>query len=290
MSITHDARRPITGVILGTAAYMTPEQAKGRAADARCDIWAFGCVVYEMLTGKPAFAGDTVVETLGAILKSEPDWRALPRKTPPAILSLLQRCLQKDRNRRTRDIADARFQIEEATTARPRVQSRLPYRRGEAANDWWMAVTLALVSVAALSLKYSRQAPDDLPEMRLEIATPPGADLSYFAISPDGRALVYQATVDGKNQLWLRRLDSETPQPLAGTDAAQRPFWSPDSQSVGVFADGQLKRIDDGEARAEPGALADNLRRYVGCRGNHPLYADLHRTAVSRAGHSVGRS
>ena len=130
------ASATIPGVILGTAAYMSPEQAKARAADARSDIWAFGCVLYEMLAGRPAFAGDTVVEILGAILKSEPDWHALPRETPPAVLSLLKRCLQKDRNRRMRDVADARFQIEEATTSGPRSGPLRPYRRGEAANDW----------------------------------------------------------------------------------------------------------------------------------------------------------
>jgi serine/threonine protein kinase/Tol biopolymer transport system component len=233
------------GVILGTAAYMSPEQAKGRAVDARCDIWAFGCVVYEMLAGAPAFACDTVVETLGAILKSEPDWRALPSTTPPAILSLLQRCLQKDRNRRTRDIADARFQIEEAPNqqpASPVAPAVLP--RSSRERLLWVAATLVLASALALSLRYAPGASHDVPEMRLEIGTPQGADLSFFAISPDARALVYQATVEGKNQLWLRRLDSETPQPLVGTDGAVRPFWSADSRSVGFFADGQLKRID----------------------------------------------
>jgi Tol biopolymer transport system component len=232
------------GVILGTAAYMSPKQAKGRAADARCDIWAFGCVVFEMLAGKPAFTGDTVVETLGAILKSEPDWRALPHSTPPAVLSLLQRCLQKDRNRRTRDIADARFQIEEASNQPVSSVAAAVSPRSSRERLLWVAATLVLVSALALSLVYARSAPDDRPEMRLEIGTPPGADLSGFAISPDGRALVYQATVEGKSQLWLRRLDSETPQPLAGTDGGVRPFWSADNASVGFFADGQLKRID----------------------------------------------
>ena len=123
------------GMILGTAAYMSPEQAKGRATDARSDIWAFGCVLYEMLAGKPAFAGDTVVEILGDILKSDPDWRALAPETPPAVVSLLKRCLQKDRNRRMRDVADARFQIEEAASE-ARLRSLRACRRGEAANGW----------------------------------------------------------------------------------------------------------------------------------------------------------
>ncbi|HET9362004.1 MAG TPA: protein kinase [Vicinamibacterales bacterium] len=233
-----------TGMILGTASYMSPEQAKGRAADARSDIWAFGCVLYEMLSGKPAFDGDTVVETLGAILKSEPDWRALPQTTPPAVLSLLKRCLQKDRDRRTRDIADARFQIEEAPNEPASPVASTPLRSSRE-RLLWSALTLVLAgALAALGITYARSAPADLPEMRLEIGTPPGASLDGFAISPDGRALVYQATVQGKNQLWLRPLDSETAQPLAGTENGLRPFWSPDSRSVGFFAGGQLKRID----------------------------------------------
>ena len=211
------ASATIPGVILGTAAYMSPEQAKARAADARSDIWAFGCVLYEMLAGRPAFAGDTVVEILGAILKSEPDWQALPQETPPAVVSLLKRCLQKDRNRRMRDVADARFQIEEATTNEPagRAASTVPPRRSRERLAW-IAVTLALASVAALSIGYPRRATTAAPEMRLEIVTPPGADVSGFAISPNGRALVFQATVDGKIQLWLRPLDSETARPLGG--------------------------------------------------------------------------
>ena len=136
------ATATIPGVILGTAAYMSPEQAKARAADARSDIWAFGCVLYEMLAGRLAFAGDTVVEILGAILKSEPDWHALPPETPPAVLSLLKRCLQKDRSRRMRDVADARFQIEEAATSAPagRAASTVPPRRSRERLAW-IAVT-----------------------------------------------------------------------------------------------------------------------------------------------------
>ena len=239
------ASATIPGVILGTAAYMSPEQAKARAADARSDIWAFGCVLYEMLVGTPAFAGDTVVEILGAILKSEPDWLALPLETPPAVLSLLKRCLQKDRNRRMRDVADARFQIEEAMTSAPAslAASAVPPRRSRERLAW-IAVTLALAGVAALGVGYPRNAPTVAPEMRLQIVTPPGADVSGFAISPDGRTLVFQAAVDGKSQLWLRPLDSEAARPLAGTDGGAFPFWSPDNQSVAFFAGGQLKRID----------------------------------------------
>ena len=168
----------------------------------------------------------------------------MPPETPPAVVSLLKRCLQKDRNRRMRDIADARFQIEEAAgEAAAPVASSVPPRRSRERLAW-IAVTFALVSVAAVSIGYPRRATTVAPEMRLEIVTPPGADPAGFAMSPDGRALVFQATVEGKNQLWIRPLDSEVARPLAGTEGASFPFWSPNNESVGFFAGGQLKRID----------------------------------------------
>jgi Tol biopolymer transport system component len=233
------------GVILGTAAYMSPEQAKGRAADVRSDIWAFGCVLYEMLAGKPAFAGETVAELFSDILKSDPDWTALPPATPPSIRVLLRRCLQKDRNRRTRDIADGRFQIEEALDdpgpARP---TPPPVRRMSRERLAWLAVTFVLGAALALDLASRRGTAAIVDEMRLTIPTPPGADFTGFALSPDGRTLVYQAPVDGRVQLWLRPMNEDLPRPLPGTDGAAYPFWSPDSRSVGFFALGQLKRID----------------------------------------------
>jgi Tol biopolymer transport system component len=280
------------GLILGTAAYMSPEQAKGRAADARSDIWAFGCVLYEMLAGKPAFDGDTVVETLSAILKSEPDWRALPQTTPPTVLSLLKRCLQKDRNRRMRDIADARFQIEEAATEPVNPLASGAPRAGRE-RLLWSALTLVLASaLAALAITYARSAPANGPEMRLEIGTPPGASLYEFALSPDGRKLVYLATVEGKSQLWLRSLDSETARPLVGTgDFAARPFWSPDSRSVGFFAGGQLKWIDIADGLVQ--TLADAPLNTGGAWGEGTiLFAQssvepLYRVAANGGGKAV---
>jgi serine/threonine protein kinase len=231
------------GMIMGTAAYMSPEQAKGKETDRTSDIWSFGCVLYEMLTGRAAFEGETLGEILGSVFKSEPDWAALPQTTPPAILSLLKRCLQKDRSRRMRDIADARFQIEEAMNEPASHAAAAPSRKSRE-RLLWIAATLALTFGLVLSMLYFRNTPAAIPEMRLEISTPPGADLSGFAISPNGRQLVFQATVEGKNQLWLRPLGSETAQPLAGTENGSYPFWSPDSRSVGFFARGQLKTID----------------------------------------------
>src|SRR5215468_2367376 len=144
----------LPGVILGTAGYMSPEQAKGHSVDTRSDIWAFGCVLYEMLSGKPAFGGESIVEILSGVLRAELDWTALPEAVPAAIRSLLKRCLQKDRLRRLRHITDARFQIEEvqsapaaplpAFRAKPRSQERI----------WWIgAVAILLIAAATLAVR-----------------------------------------------------------------------------------------------------------------------------------------
>ena len=239
------------GVILGTAAYMSPEQAAGRPVDKRSDLWAFGVVLLEMLTGRPVFTGESVSHVLASILKSDPDWSLLPGDTPPAIRRLLRRCLEKDRKRRIADAADIRLEIEEAIVGTPRGEGlasigpvSAPYRR-----SMWTIAALALsaVVIAAMAvptMRYLRQAPAPAPaEMRTDILTPAG-DLVSFALSPDGQQIVYVATSDGAPRLWLRSLTTATAQPLGGTEGAEYPFWSPDSRSVGFFADGALKRLD----------------------------------------------
>ncbi len=240
------------GVILGTAAYMSPEQAQGQAADARSDIWAFGVVLYEMLTGKSGFGGDTAVEVLSNVLKTDPDWTALPASTPPSIRSLLRRCLQKDPRQRLRDIADARFQIEEALNepAIPLAAAPVPARK-DRERLLWAALVVAVVATAAgtvLSIRRPRVEPS---EVRLELNTPPTTDPASLAVSPDGRQIVFAATSEQKSRLWVRALDGASARELAGTDHASRPFWSPDSRSVGFFADGQLKRIDIGSGSVQ---------------------------------------
>ena len=232
------------GVILGTAAYMSPEQAKGRPVDARSDIWAYGCVLYEMLTGKAAFAAETVAEIFSNILKSEPDWQALPPSTPAAVRLLLRRCLHKDRSQRIRDIADAKFQLEDALHEPATRVETAPSSSKSLERFAWMAVTLALAGALAQRVMSTSSDPAEAPEMRLAVPTTPGEDPSGFALSPDGRALVYQATTKGQTALWLRTLDAEAARALAGTDGGSFPFWSPDNRSIGFFAAGQLKRID----------------------------------------------
>jgi serine/threonine protein kinase len=253
------------GMILGTAAYMSPEQARGRTVDKRADIWAFGCVFYEMLTGKPAFAGETITDILSAIVKSDPDWGALPGVTPSVIRRLLKRCLDKDPNQRLHAIADARLDIAEAKSEPITVVSSV---NGWARRERAIAVVAAAALVAALTMtvptiRYFRTpltVQADAPELRLQVITPPTTDPVSMALSPDGRRLTFVATSDGTPRLWLRPLDSVTGQPLPGTDGASYPFWSPDSQSIGFFAEGKLKRIDIGGGPPQPLADAPSAR------------------------------
>ncbi len=236
------------GIILGTAAYMAPEQALGKVADARSDIWAFGLVLYEMLTGQRGFTGDATVEVLSNVLKAEPDWTALPPTTPPAVKSLLRRCLQKDPTRRLRDIADARFQIEEALTepaGAATAKTPAPLRATRARLVWVIAALLVvMVTGFAGGLWYLRTTQPTPAEVRLEINAPPTADPTSLAISPDGKTVVFVATTEGKSRLWVRPLDAISARALPGTENARFPFWSPDSRSVGFSADAQLKRVD----------------------------------------------
>jgi len=247
------------GVILGTAAYMSPEQAKGRAADKRSDVWAFGCVLYEMLTGKRAFGGDDVSDTMAFILTKDPDWIGLPANTPGSIRRLLRRCLEKDRTRRLADVADARIEIDEALTAPDAELAGVPgVSRGRRERiAWSVAGVLAVLLVIALipaTLYIRRPVAEPLPT-RFEIQTPPTSNPTSFALSPDGRQLAFVATAEGAPRLWVRPLDQVTTQTLGGTEGASYPFWAPDGRAIGFFAGGKLKRID--LAGGTPQVLAD---------------------------------
>jgi Tol biopolymer transport system component len=231
------------GVIAGTPAYMSPEQARGENADKRSDVWAFGCVLYEMLAAQPPFGRATVTETLAAVLEREPSWTALPARAPDGVRRLLRRCLEKDLRRRLHDIADARIEIEEARrtpgAASPAATPATPRWRVLA-----IAIVLLLMSmVPALWILYVR-APASVPELRVDIATPVMPDPSAFAMSPDGRQLVFAGEYEGQVRLWVRHLDQATAQPLAGTEGARAPFWSPDGRNIGFFAGSELKRVD----------------------------------------------
>jgi Tol biopolymer transport system component len=243
-TITTPAMMTRVGMILGTAAYMSPEQAKGRSADKRSDVWAFGCVLYEMLTGKRAFGGSDVSDTLAAILRSEPSWNALPANVPPSIHRLLRLCLEKDMNRRRQSAADVRIDIEQIIEEQDApVGVGRPWRPFSTTTLACLVAAASLLSAAVLAAIHLREAPAAAPrEMRVDINTP--AMPLAFVLSPDGRYLVFVASGDGPQRLWLRPLDKTDAQPLPGTEGADYPFWSPDSRSVGFFAAGRIRRVD----------------------------------------------
>lgn len=249
-TMTSPAMLTGAGVILGTAAYMAPEQAKGKPLDRRADMWAFGASLYEMLTAQRAFKGEDSTDTIAAVVSREPDWSALPASTPASIRRVLRRCLEKDRRQRLDSAAGARLEVDEALTAPASVDSpglRASDTRRPRAFAWVGSLTVAAVVIVALAVpagRYLTEAPP--PEMRTDIVTPGTADPMSFALSPDGRQIVFVASGDGALRLWLRSLATTTAQPLPGTEGAASPFWSPDSRSVGFFADGMLKRLDVG--------------------------------------------
>jgi len=228
------------GVILGTAAYMSPEQARGKAIDKRTDIWAFGCVLYEMLTGRRAFAGETTSDVIAAILERQPDLSTLPASIPARIRHVIVRCLEKDPKRRARDIADVSAELDAPLAEVPAT------RRGR----WW---PLAAASVAAMlagiaAVTWPVSAPD-APTVALTLTTEAGTTLSIgggaAAVSPDGSRIAYPA-VDGtgRSGIWWRAIDATSATRLVGTDdAIGQPFWSPDGRHVGFVAESAIKRV-----------------------------------------------
>jgi eukaryotic-like serine/threonine-protein kinase len=247
------------GVVLGTAAYMSPEQAKGKKVDRRADIWAFGVVLFEMLTARRLFEGDSTAETLATVMMTEPKWEALPANIPPGIRKLLGRCLEKDPQRRLQAIGEARIVIEETLS--------LPAQAGGIADvgaglkpaptvtPWRRALPWALAAISTLALAaliignvLRAPPPPSRQVARLTVALPPSDRLALgltpvLALSPDGSRLVYVASRSGAKQLYVRPIDSLEASPIPATEGAESPFFSPDGQSVGFFAEGKLKRV-----------------------------------------------
>ena len=244
------------GVILGTAAYMAPEQARGKAVDRRADIWAFGVVLHEMVTGTRLFEGEDLTETLASVVKVEPDLSTAPVK----LRRLLMRCLQKDPSKRLRHIGDAWDLLESDAPA----QGPAPAAsRGFAAAVPWALAALLLASLAGLAFVHFRESPPDLATVQFAMEPPPDASFANiygaYAPSPDGRHIVFGASARQSqgSQLWLRSLDSTIARPLRGTDGGNFPAWSPDGRSIVFFADGKLRRMDiEG---GSPFTLADAL-------------------------------
>jgi eukaryotic-like serine/threonine-protein kinase len=243
------------GVILGTSSYMSPEQARGKPVDKRTDIWSFGCVLYEALTGRRAFTGDTVSDTIAAILEREPQWDSLPDATTVSIRLLLSRCLEKDRNRRLHDIADARIEIEDAlagrVTAGPTTGPTMRARAGwRLALPWGLAGLLlgAIAAGVAIWEMQPRSLPTPQPTARFVMALPATERLSSLdspslAISPDGTHLAYVVRSEGSEQLYLRAMDQFESRPIPGTEDAYSPFFSPDGQWIGFFSARKLKKV-----------------------------------------------
>jgi Tol biopolymer transport system component len=258
------------GAVIGTAAYMSPEQARGLPLDKRTDIWSFGCLLFEMVTGRAPFLAPTASDAIAGILRSEPDFSKLPAGTPSRVIWLLRRCLEKDTRRRLHDIGDARIEIDEALSA---IEGRSSVSEPVAAPTIgtrervaWIAAAIGIAAAAVSWSLASRtgtpQPAGTGPAVRSSVMLPPDVRLAItedpsgrFAISPDGRRLAIVASGgSGQMQLYVRPLDGLAPQPLAGTDGATHPFWSPDSQSIGfisrpaseglVGAQAKLMRID----------------------------------------------
>jgi eukaryotic-like serine/threonine-protein kinase len=235
------------GVILGTAAYMSPEQARGENTDERSDLFSFGCVLYEMLTVRQAFQGKTVSDILASVLVREPDFTLLPQDLNPRFYELLRRCLEKDPKRRWHSAADLRFELESVTSdlyRKPEATSAKVSAVRSRSRLMWVALALVTVLAVVFGFLAFRPLPS-APEMRVEISTPPTPDLTSFALSPDGKKIVFAGNGERGTALWLRSMDSGVMRPLPGTEGVPGyPFWSPDSRSIGFFANGALKRID----------------------------------------------
>ena len=255
-SPTIDIRATRMGTIIGTAAYMSPEQARGKAVDRRADVWAYGVVLYEMLTGRIAFVGETATDIIAAVVTREPDWTLVPASTPTSVRRLLRRCLEKDPRKRLSSIGDARLELDEnepATSAGDLRPVTAPRKAGWALSAGMVALAI-LATAGVMRLWPSgavRSSVSGVPH--LSIVLPDGDELGdpqfvSMALSPDGASMVYVGTRLGKKQLYLRKFSDPTPRALDGTDEARIPFFSPDGQWIGFFAQGKLKKIAVGGA------------------------------------------
>src|SRR5688572_28634246 len=232
------------GVVIGTAAYMSPEQARGHAVDKRADVWAFGCVLYEMLTGRAAFRGETWSDSIARTLTSEPDWKALPPRTPPGVVRMMQRCLDKDPKQRLRGLGGVELAFEVDLSSNAIARGRWPLVA-------ILAVMALAVVVAGALWMARRPSPSHSDTAPIRFEVPPlssTADSGSFGLSPDGRRIAFIGTgADGRFRMWERSLDSLEIRPISGSEgevaANSTLFWSPDGTSIGFYSDGAVKRI-----------------------------------------------
>jgi Tol biopolymer transport system component len=293
LSPTLTQHATVEGVILGTAAYMSPEQAAGAAVDRRADIWSFGVVLWEMLTGEALFGGDTVSHVLASVLKDSVDLDGLPGSMPPPIRRLLDRCLRRDARRRLQSIGDARVVLEEvledsgAEEIDPSSVAAVAPRPA-----WWLrALPWALVALLAIAFAITAMTRPTPRIVQTSVLAPPEGTIRPdhgLALSPDGRTVAFVADIDTTSQLWIRSLDDLSARPLIGTDDALLPFFSPDGRHLGFFADGKLKRIPvvGGAVRV----LADALDPRGGTWGDNDLivFSPDYRTGLSAVPASGG--
>jgi len=252
------------GTILGTVAYMSPEQARGQAVDKRMDVWAFGCVLFEMLAGRAPFTAETLADTLAAIVEREPSWSALPDTTPSGVSRLLRRCLEKDPRRRLRDIADAQDDLTRAgdadvITKRGVFASSGTGRAHAALSALSIAAVIAASVAAGFWLRQRPSSDAHSTPVRFSVPPPQGGEFvgdpgrAYLALSPDGSQLAFIAAEPaGDRRIWLRAISAIDARPLSGTEGANSLFWSPDGRSVAFFAGNKLKRLDLPQGAAVP--------------------------------------
>jgi serine/threonine protein kinase/Tol biopolymer transport system component len=271
-TLTSPGARTAMGVIVGTAAYMSPEQARGRPVDKRTDIWAFGAVLYEMLTGARAFDGEDITEMMASVVKSTPNWAALPADVPPSVVTLIQRCLEKDRNARIGDIAVVRFLLADQGTVRGFPDAAIPVvsvkttPRWRQAMPWALAAMLIGISIGTLlGSLFPQRLAGVQPLTRLQMSVVPADYLApalsvrpsrtAMAISPDGRLAVFSGARGDATELYVRQLDRPEATPLPGTKGAIGPFFSPDGAWIGFWADNKIKKIP--AAGGPPSTICD---------------------------------
>ena len=256
------------GVILGTAAYMSPEQARGQMVDARTDLWAFGCVLFEMLTGHGAFRGQTVTDVLASVVKEEPPWEVLPADTPAAIRKLIRRCLTKDRRRRMASASDARIEIEEALES-PRTESPATAARPSGPSPVIQVLGLAVVIAAAAGAyalvgREAASTREPAPVTRFVIPAPPGTQIlsghRELALSTDGQQVAFIARDAAGQHIYVRRLDALSPRQIPGTQGARDVAFSPDGRWLAFHAGNKIQKVSlEGGV---PALLADSVHAH----------------------------